>query len=61
MFIQKAHASGGKGNAAYTKAATKQAIASGMSEKEAKALVKRNANTKTRTSSRTNYVNKLGL
>lgn len=52
----KAYASGGKGDAAYTKKAIKQAVASGMSEADAKALVTRNANTKTRTTKRAPYV-----
>ena len=57
----KAYASGGKGNAAYTKAAIKQAQAAGMSKEEATRLVNRNANTKTRTTSRDTYVrNTLG-
>lgn len=59
--MMKVYASGGKGNSAYTKAAIKQAEASGMSKKEARALVNRNANTRTRTSSRQNYVNRLGI
>ena len=57
----KAYASGGKGNAAYTRKATQQAVASGMNPREARALVQRNANTRTRTSSRQNYVNRLGI
>lgn len=61
MFVLKAYASGGSGNAAYTRAATRQAIASGMSPAQARATVRRNANTRTRTSSRENYVNRLGI
>lgn len=57
----KAYASGGKGDAAYTKAAIKQAQASGMSKEEATRLVTRNANTRTRKSSRDNYVRRLGI
>ena len=52
----KAYASGGKGDAAYTRAAIKQAQASGMSKEAATKLVTRNANTRTRTSSRQNFV-----
>lgn len=54
--MMKAYASGGAGNAAYTRAATRQAVASGMNPAEARRLVRRNANTRTRTSSRENYV-----
>ena len=55
----KAYASGGKGNAAYTKKAIQQAIDSGMEPKAAKALVNRNANTKTRTTGREPYVRRV--
>lgn len=61
MLVMKAYASGGSGNSAYTKKAIQQAVDSGMSKKEAKRLVTRNANTRTRTSSRQNYVNRLGI
>ena len=45
-------------NQQYTRKATQQAVASGMSPKAARALVNRNANTRTRTTSRQNYVNR---
>lgn len=54
--MMKAYASGGKGDAAYTKKAIQQAQASGMSKEAATKLVKGNASRKTRTSSRANYV-----
>lgn len=59
--MMKAYASGGQGSAAYTRAATRQAINAGMNPQEARRLVRRNANTRTRTSSRQNYVNRLGI
>ena len=43
-------------DAAYTRAATRQAIASGMNPDAARRLVNRNANTRTRTTSRDTYV-----
>lgn len=46
-------------NQQYSRKATQQAVASGMSPKNARNLVNRNANTKTRTSSRDNYVNRV--
>ena len=58
--MMKAYASGGKGDAAYTKKAIQQAVRSGMSEGEAKKLVRANANRKTRKSNRQNYVSKTG-
>lgn len=48
-------------NQQYSRKARQQAEASGMSPKAARKLVNRNAGTKTRTSSRQNYVNKLGI
>lgn len=45
----------------YSKKAREQAVASGMSPKAARNLVNRNAATNTRTSSRQNYVNRLGI
>ena len=59
--MMKAYASGGSGNAAYTRAAIRQAERAGMSSQQARTLVNRNANTRTRTSSRQNYVNRLGI
>lgn len=56
--MMKAYASGGKGDAAYTKKAIQQAIDSGMSPANAKKLVKNNASKKTRTSSRENFVSR---
>ena len=55
----KAYASGGSGNAGYTRAAIRQAVNSGMNPRDARRLVNRNANTRTRTSSRDNYVNRV--
>ena len=55
----KAYATGGKGSSAYSRKAVQQAIDSGMSPKAARQLVKRNANTRTRTSNRQNYVNRV--
>ena len=43
----------------YTRKATQQAIASGMNPTAAKKLVNRNANTKTRTTGRASYVNRV--
>lgn len=46
-------------NQQYSRAARRQAQASGMSPKAARDLVNRNANTRTRTSSRENYVRRV--
>ena len=46
-------------NQQYTRKATQQAVASGMNPKAARNLVNKNANTRTRTSSRQNYVNRV--
>ena len=48
-------------NQKYTKKAKEQAQASGLTKCLANSIVNRNANTRTRTTSRTNYVNRLGL
>lgn len=48
-------------NQQYSRKAVQQAIDSGMSPTAAKKLVNRNANKKTRTSSRQNYTNRLGI
>ena len=53
--------SNGKGSRAYSAAAKQQAVNAGMAPRAASRLVNRNANTRTRTSSRANYVNRLGL
>ena len=45
-------------NQQYTRKATQQAVASGMNPKAARELVNKNANTRTRTSNRQNYVNR---
>ena len=55
----KAYASGGKGNAAYTKKAIQQAQASGLTKKEATNLVKSNVAKRPRTSGRDNYVRRV--
>ena len=46
-------------NQQYTRKAIQQAVDSGMNKKDARALVNRNANTRTRTSNRQNYVNRV--
>lgn len=58
MFVIKAHASGGQ-NGAYSRAAIRQAMSTGMTREQATRLVNRNANANTRTTSRQNFVNRL--